>query len=102
MANQLLERKMNNVAATGASVIVTGNPGCMMQIAMGMRERGLPMEVKHPVELLDEAYRIGGLYALPTRNKQANQKRQQSLLLGIGAGIAVSLFLLLRGKRHND
>ena len=32
MASQLLERKMNNIAATGAHVIATGNPGCMMQI----------------------------------------------------------------------
>ncbi len=50
---------MDHVAETGAEIIATGNPGCMMQIAMGMRERGLPMEVMHPIELLDEAYRVG-------------------------------------------
>ncbi|GER85887.1 hypothetical protein KDW_00490 [Dictyobacter vulcani] len=62
MGRELLERKMNNVEATGAQIIATGNPGCMMQIAMGMRQRGLQMEVMHPVQLLDAAYETGGVY----------------------------------------
>ncbi len=65
MANTLLQRKMDNIAATGASVIATGNPGCMMQIALGARERGLDINVVHPIQLLDESYRAGGLYELP-------------------------------------
>jgi hypothetical protein len=32
------------------------NPGCILQIAAGVRQRGLPMEVLHVVELLDRAY----------------------------------------------
>jgi glycolate oxidase iron-sulfur subunit len=62
MGQTLLERKINNVAASGASVIATGNPGCMMQIALGARQRGLAVEVMHPVELLDKAYQAGGMY----------------------------------------
>ncbi|MBO0779041.1 MAG: 4Fe-4S dicluster domain-containing protein [Ktedonobacteraceae bacterium] len=101
MASELLERKMNNIAATGASIIATGNPGCMMQIAMGIRQRGLPMEVKHPVELLDEAYRKGGLYDLPVREVvegEEGRKGKQALLVGVAIGLLLG-FLLLRRKK---
>src|SRR3989440_7444198 len=56
MESQLLERKMNNIAATGAHVIATGNPGCMMQIALGARQKGYELAVMHPIQLLDESY----------------------------------------------
>jgi glycolate oxidase iron-sulfur subunit len=52
MADRLLELKMARIAETGASVVVSGNPGCLMQIAKGARERGLPLEIVHPVTLL--------------------------------------------------
>jgi glycolate oxidase iron-sulfur subunit len=100
MANELLERKMNNVVATGASIIATGNPGCMMQIAKGIRERGLPMEVKHPVELLDEAYKAGGIYNnIPVPVEQGLQKKQQALLLGITSGLLIGALLLSKRRR---
>ncbi len=52
MADRLLELKMARIAETGASIVVSGNPGCLMQIAKGARVRGLPLEVVHPVTLL--------------------------------------------------
>jgi glycolate oxidase iron-sulfur subunit len=55
MADRLLDRKIDRIAETGASVVVTGNPGCMLQIAKGARARGLDLEVLHPVELLARA-----------------------------------------------
>lgn len=55
MAMQLLERKMNHIAATGAKVVVTGNPGCMMQLMLGAKKFDVDVEVKHPVEMLDAA-----------------------------------------------
>ena len=57
MSLRLLDDKMRDVAATGASVIATANPGCIMQIEAGLRRQGLPGRVVHVVELLDEAYR---------------------------------------------
>jgi glycolate oxidase iron-sulfur subunit len=57
MADRLLERKISNIAATGARLVVTGNPGCVLQIAKGCRARGLDVEVVHPVELLARAVR---------------------------------------------
>ena len=91
MASQLLERKMKNVAATGASVIATGNPGCMMQIALGAHERGMELEVVHPVQLLDEAYRAGGLYNMPTSNDRAEQRQKRSILAALIAGSCARL-----------
>jgi glycolate oxidase iron-sulfur subunit len=55
MAERLLELKVSRIAETGARIVVTGNPGCVLQIARGCRERGLAVEVLHPVELLARA-----------------------------------------------
>ncbi|MEO6811157.1 MAG: heterodisulfide reductase-related iron-sulfur binding cluster [Isosphaeraceae bacterium] len=57
MSERLGLRKMNNLAATGAETVVTGNIGCILQIARKIKERGSPMTVVHPVDLLDKAYR---------------------------------------------
>jgi glycolate dehydrogenase iron-sulfur subunit len=99
MGAELLERKMNNVAATGADTIATGNPGCMMQIALGVRKRGLPMEVVHPVQLLDQAYSAAGVYSTPVRDVAVQQRQQQTLLIGIGIGILIAAFLLGRRRK---
>jgi glycolate oxidase iron-sulfur subunit len=56
LANQLLEKKVNHIESTGASVVAVGNPGCSLQIEMGLRRRGLAVRVMHPVEILAEAY----------------------------------------------
>lgn len=53
---EVLDRKMRFIEKTGASVIATGNPGCLLQIEAGAKMRGLPLRVVHPVELLNEAF----------------------------------------------
>ncbi|MDR3619011.1 MAG: heterodisulfide reductase-related iron-sulfur binding cluster [Paludisphaera borealis] len=57
MSERLGRRKMDHIEATGATVVATGNVGCILQIARKIKERGAPIEVVHPVELLDRAYR---------------------------------------------
>ena len=57
MSERLGVRKMDNIQATGAEVVATGNVGCILQIARKIKERGSPVEVVHPVDLLDRAYR---------------------------------------------
>ena len=57
MSARLRERKVENALATGASVVVTANPGCAIQVAAGLREHRSRATVKHVVELLDDAYR---------------------------------------------
>ena len=56
MAKRLLDRKMAHVEATGATAVVTANPGCILQLAAGLRARGRSAEVLHVVEVLDRAY----------------------------------------------
>jgi glycolate oxidase iron-sulfur subunit len=56
LSQQVLARKMGNVEKTGADYLVTGCPGCMMQLSSGVRKHGLPMQVMHTVQLLDRAY----------------------------------------------
>jgi glycolate dehydrogenase iron-sulfur subunit len=52
MADRLLAAKLDRIEQSGARVVATGNPGCVMQIAKGARARGLSLEVVHPVTLL--------------------------------------------------
>jgi glycolate oxidase iron-sulfur subunit len=56
MAARLQRRKVAAIARTGATIVVTANPGCAMQVTAGLREAGHSATVKHLVELLDEAY----------------------------------------------
>jgi len=56
MALSLLRQKMDCVNATGAQVIATANPGCMLQLRAGVRMFGREQRVAHVVELLDQAY----------------------------------------------
>lgn len=64
MARAVLDLKIESFAAATPhpDVVATGNPGCLMQIGAGLRAAGLPIRVMHPVEILDESYRVGGLY----------------------------------------
>jgi glycolate oxidase iron-sulfur subunit len=56
-AQPLLNRKIERIHETGAEVVVSGNPGCSLQIEKGLREQGLQIRVLHPIELLDWSYR---------------------------------------------
>jgi glycolate oxidase iron-sulfur subunit len=99
MASKLLDRKMQHIIACKAQVIATGNPGCMMQIALGARQRGLDLQVMHPVQLLDESYRTGGLYELPAADTHNQRIRQIALCTGLGLGIVIGLWLAKRQRR---
>lgn len=59
MAGQLLERKVKHIRSTGARVVATANPGCLLQVINGCRDAGLEVRVAHPITLLAEAYRRG-------------------------------------------
>jgi glycolate oxidase iron-sulfur subunit len=56
MSARLLEQRMIEARRTQADVIVTANPGCILQLQAGVRRNGLHMDVRHIVELLDESY----------------------------------------------
>lgn len=56
MSMQVLASKMKSVNATGAGIVATANPGCMLQLETGVRMHGQKQKVMHVVELLDRAY----------------------------------------------
>jgi glycolate oxidase iron-sulfur subunit len=58
MARAVLASKIDAIADADPrpSVVVTGNPGCLMQIGAGLLAAGLATRVAHPVELLDWSY----------------------------------------------
>jgi glycolate oxidase iron-sulfur subunit len=55
MATRLAERKLSHIAQTGATVCVTGNVGCAMQIESESTARGGRLRVLHPLQLLHMA-----------------------------------------------
>ncbi|MFE8702422.1 (Fe-S)-binding protein [Cytobacillus sp. FJAT-54145] len=56
MANAVLESKMENVPED-VEMISMGNPGCMLQMAMGVKKYGKNQRIVHTVQLLDWAYK---------------------------------------------
>ncbi len=57
-ANQLGSRKVDNLLSTGAEAVLSANPGCLLQLVNGLRQRGLKtMPAFHMVELLDASIR---------------------------------------------
>lgn len=64
MARDVLDMKIATFSAATPrpDLIVSGNPGCLMQIGAGLRAAGLPIGVAHPVELLDKSYEAAGYY----------------------------------------
>ena len=55
LADALLARKVDAIERTGASVVVSANPGCILQVQSGLADRGRPTKVLHLVEVLDRA-----------------------------------------------
>ena len=54
----ILERKLANIAETGAEIVATGCPSCQAQLRLGVKRADLKVRVMHPVQLLAEAYLI--------------------------------------------
>jgi len=57
MADAILRSKMDQINATGATIVATANPGCLLQLRYGVSRWGRGQRVLHVVEILDEAYR---------------------------------------------
>jgi glycolate oxidase iron-sulfur subunit len=56
MADRLLEQKLATVEAAAPTVVAVANPGCLLQMEAGARERGLAVRFAHPLEILAMAY----------------------------------------------
>jgi glycolate oxidase iron-sulfur subunit len=56
LSAKVTARKLDAIRRSGAEIVATGNPGCLMQIRNAARAAGLSVRVAHPVVLLAEAY----------------------------------------------
>jgi glycolate oxidase iron-sulfur subunit len=61
LSAEILENKMQNLKIAcegmGATTVVTGNPGCLLQLEHGVKKHQLPMRVRHPISILADGYR---------------------------------------------
>jgi glycolate oxidase iron-sulfur subunit len=56
VAEKVLAPKLARIRESGAAIVATGNPGCLMQIGGGLIRDGGAVVTRHPVELLDAHY----------------------------------------------
>jgi glycolate oxidase iron-sulfur subunit len=62
MSRAVLKAKLERLREAAPQVVATGNPGCLMQLGAGLAAARIPARVRHPIELLDDAYRAAGRY----------------------------------------
>jgi glycolate oxidase iron-sulfur subunit len=70
-ARELGDRKASNLRATGAEIVVTSNPGCMIQIRAAAERGGWSVVALHLAEVLDASVRGAGLLDRPASRRGA-------------------------------
>lgn len=58
-ASQLRDRKIQNIMRTEPDLLVSSNPGCLLQIATGFEKAGRQVPIMHLVQLLDRSIQAG-------------------------------------------
>jgi len=58
-AARLRQPKIDHLVELGADILVTSNIGCALHLRAGLRERGMDIEVIHPVELISQQITVG-------------------------------------------
>lgn len=56
LSKQISQKKIKDIEATQAAIVVTGCPGCMLQLKDQLAQKGLPIQVKHLIQVVDEAF----------------------------------------------
>ncbi len=59
LASSILERKLDDIKASGADIVATANPGCAMQLQAGLLSWKVDARVCHVIELVAESYAAG-------------------------------------------
>ena len=71
---RVLDTKMEAVKESGAKVIATANPGCLLQLQYGAQREGIDLEIRYVTDLLDESYRLEQKYE--ARRGRANNPEE--------------------------
>lgn len=69
LARAIGARKADNIIATGADLVATGNIGCMTQLRTHLPAQGRTVPVLHTIQVLDRAYRGVPLFERAERNR---------------------------------
>ena len=72
IAASLGEQKARAVIATGASVVASGNIGCLTQLRVHLAKLGSPITIRHTMQVLRDAYNLPDVpqnYLLTTQPK---------------------------------
>jgi len=56
MANEQLAQKLDSIEKVAPELVVASNPGCLLHMQRGARERGMRARMVHLVEVLAMAY----------------------------------------------
>jgi glycolate oxidase iron-sulfur subunit len=67
IAEEALSWKLEHILATGAQLVASANPGCILQIGMGLQRAGHDIPVVHVLDLLGWAYGDEGEMPRPVR-----------------------------------
>lgn len=60
MSDRILKRKLDTIAGSGAQVLVTSNPGCLLQLKKGLAEELPGVRIMHLTEILAQSLRVPG------------------------------------------
>ena len=52
ISDKMLEKKLKNIAATGADTLLAGDLGCLMNMAGKLKRQGSPIKARHIAEVL--------------------------------------------------
>jgi glycolate oxidase iron-sulfur subunit len=74
-ARELGDRKAANVRATGADLLVTANPGCLMQVSSALQRAGHSIALAHTAEVLDASIRGSGVESLLSPRPRPSRRR---------------------------
>ena len=55
MSDRILQRKLDTVAASGAEILVTSNPGCLLQLKKGLADQLPDVKLMHLTEILAQS-----------------------------------------------
>jgi len=58
LSARMLENKLDDIEATGAELLLTDCPGCIMQLRGGLKKRGSVIEVQHTIEALNKRKKV--------------------------------------------
>ncbi|MDQ6828111.1 MAG: heterodisulfide reductase-related iron-sulfur binding cluster [Gemmatimonadota bacterium] len=56
LSARVLAPKLDHIDRSGATLVISANPGCLMQIGAGLAQRGGSVRVAHVIDVLDTAY----------------------------------------------